>query len=192
MDPISKFGPDQGAALDPEELETYLREIQAFMFRRKGAYAPPPLGRVALAGFSNGCGQLLNKLVANSQHPLLKDFVKEIYLLDPRMNSEQLVGRLLKWRGDNAADKRIRVYLSKPDASYLKVIDTATMPSTESSAIALIVCTCDVAAESTNAPSRVPPGTAMNRKCDGLHDLTPPPATKHAAPSSTSARYSQG
>jgi hypothetical protein len=130
VDPISKFGPDQGAALDPEELETYLREIQAFMFRRKHAYAPPPLGRVALAAFSNGCGQLLNKLIANPTHSLLKDFVKEIYLLDPRMNSEQLVGRVLAWRRDNPADKRVRAYLSIPDAAYLKLIDTSSMPGT--------------------------------------------------------------
>jgi hypothetical protein len=128
--PVNKLGPDQGAALDPEELETYLREIQAFMFRRKHAYAPPLLGRVALAAFSNGCGQLLNKLLANPQHAFLKEFVKEIYLLDPRMNSVQLVGRIQSWRGNDAVDNRVRIYLSAPDAAYLKIIDQPAMPST--------------------------------------------------------------
>jgi hypothetical protein len=128
--PFNKLGPDQGAALDPEELETYLREIQAFMFRRKHAYAPPPLGRVALAAFSNGCGLPLNKLMSNAQHTFIKNSVREIYLLDPRMNSQELVGRIEKWRSDAPGDKRVRVYVSIADAAYLKLIDTATMPPT--------------------------------------------------------------
>ena len=73
-----------------------------------------------------------------------------------------------------------------------RIQHTATIPRTVSSAVALIERTCDVTADRRKALRRATMGMTMNRRWDGFHDLTPPPATKHAIPSNRSERYSQG
>ena len=71
----------------------------------------------------------MNKFLAkNPAHSFLKDHLKEMYLLDPRMNSEELVNRMLAWANGSPDEKRIRVYVSTPDAAYLRIINTARFP----------------------------------------------------------------
>jgi hypothetical protein len=129
--PVNRLSKEVGVFLNAEDAESLIREIQGFMQRRSSNYEVPAPGHVALSAFSAGCGILINSLLGKSQdHPFTKKILKEIYLLDPRMNSEALVGQVLKWANADPGNKRLRVYLSTPDANYLKVIGAQSFPPT--------------------------------------------------------------
>ncbi|HSB71537.1 MAG TPA: hypothetical protein VLT62_19595 [Candidatus Methylomirabilis sp.] len=127
--PVNKLGPEIAAILKAEEMESYLREIQAFMFRRNNAYRPPGLGHVALSGFSAGCGLLMHKFLADNQgHSFVEKILKELYLLDPRMNPSGLAAQVIKWADGNASERRVRVYISTPESAYLPVVAQKSFP----------------------------------------------------------------
>ncbi len=122
--PIARLGNHLGPLADATVMEQVLREIQTFFYHRADDSPPPQLGRVALSAYSNGAGIHLNAfLQKNQRHPFLANLVRELYLMDPRMNDEALVNAVIAWsRTGQAADKRIRVYLGARHAEFLRVI----------------------------------------------------------------------
>jgi hypothetical protein len=127
--PLNRLGKEVGVFLKAEEAESLLREIQGMMQRRNRNHNVPQLGHVGLCGFSAGCGILMNSFLSKSQdHPFTKKILKEIYLLDPKMNAAELSNQVMKWANGDPANKRLRVYLSAPDANYLKVVGATSFP----------------------------------------------------------------
>ena len=122
--PIPKLPGHIGALKDATVMEQVLREIQSFFYHRGDSGTPPQLGRVALAAYSNGAGMHLNEFLQRHQgHPFLTNLVRELYLMDPRMNDAALVNGVLAWaRSGPADDKRIRVYLGAQHGEFLRVL----------------------------------------------------------------------
>lgn len=83
--PVSKPGPEVGSFMDAATMELVLREIGAFMFRAAGIHpdTPPPVGRVALAGFSAANSLVAQFLTKNATHAFVTDKLQEVYGFDP-------------------------------------------------------------------------------------------------------------
>jgi hypothetical protein len=122
--PIHRLPGHLGALKDASVMEQVLREIQAFFCHRAEIATPPQLGRVALSAFSNGAGIHLKAfLQANQGHSFLTNLVREVYLMDPRMNDEELANAVIAWSHTGPKDdKRVRVYLGAQHGEFLRVV----------------------------------------------------------------------
>jgi len=122
---------------DPEETETILQELQAFMFWRGGVAAPPKnnsVGKTAIAAFSSGTFFLNNWLKDDAKRKghFLSSVVSAVYFLDPMRSYvlngksvpvlDEFVASALKWAAESA-DRRIRLYMQFPWPSLKKLMD---------------------------------------------------------------------
>ncbi len=93
---------------DPQKSQEILRAVQQFIANKEGLSLQPEIGRVALAGFSNGNG-LVGTLLSRS-HPYLRDQVKEVYMFDaPASLGINWINSARVWAG-NDTSKVIRMY----------------------------------------------------------------------------------
>ncbi len=112
--PSNKVGPEVGVFQNAAAIDAILREIQAFMFRRKGVYTAPELGRTAMASFSAG-NELITAFLgqpANQSHPFYLNTLQELYMFDVAQGgADAWVAQASAWarRGDSAS-KMIRAY----------------------------------------------------------------------------------
>ena len=121
---------------DPQEIETILREVQAFMFWKAGVAAPPKsIGKTAIAAFSSGNFILNNWLKdpAKRKSNFFSKIVSAVYFLDPLRNAlkdgqsvdvlNEFIVSANDWATENPPDKRIRVYMQWTWPSLQKLID---------------------------------------------------------------------
>lgn len=98
-----------------------LEEIHAQMLRKNGYYiCQPRVGRVALSGHSAGNASVLQTLGRTRNHPFGQSVLKEVYMLDPHMQSAAVTGgyvdalnNFMNNPGGTAADhgdRRVRLY----------------------------------------------------------------------------------
>lgn len=132
--PCNDYTEGFGDLADPEDAETVLKEIQAFMFWSGGTtVAPTSIGNTAVAAFSAGnffLGKWLKDDKARNGH-FLHSVVRAIYFLEPMRSYtldgktvqvlDEFVASALKWAGEGD-DKRIRVYMQFPWPSLQKLI----------------------------------------------------------------------
>lgn len=130
--PLNRHPGELGVLLDAAWMQRILTEIQGFMFRLAGVPLAPPLGRTALAAFSSG-----NSLVAqflgnplNQRHALYLSTLRELYMFDaPASGVSSWVAQAIRWaRAGSGADKMIRVFTRRNDASYRALLGAA-LPS---------------------------------------------------------------
>lgn len=126
---------------DPNVLEEALTEISRRAYEGADdtpriAAQVPPLGRVAVAGYSRSGEVLLDLLTNSSKNTrFMQETLREFYAFDvmlnrsgsqgsPRTKTEgfqQFWGKLKKWQGDDS-DKLIRLYSSEPGTiEFLRV-----------------------------------------------------------------------
>ena len=109
---------------DPKDIETILREVQAFMFWKAGVAAPPKsIGKTAIAAFSSGNFILNNWLKdpAKRKSNFFSKIVSAVYFLDPLRNAvidgksvdvlNEFIRSANDWATENPPDKRVRVYM---------------------------------------------------------------------------------
>lgn len=123
--PGSKVGPEVGVFLSAASMETVLREIQAFMFRRAGIYTPPALGRTALASFSSGNNWVTAFLAKrqNQESAFYQQTLRELYMFDaPGYGSAAWVAQAIAWANRGDVAKMIRAYTSHGVSSYAKLL----------------------------------------------------------------------
>lgn len=118
---------------DPNLLEEALIEISRRAYEGvddtpRIVAQPPPLGRVAVAGYSRSGEILLDLLAKGSKNRFVQQTLREVYAFDvmldrgksrpnPRTKTEgyqQFWEKLEKWQGDDS-DKLIRLYSSELD-----------------------------------------------------------------------------
>jgi hypothetical protein len=122
---------------DPEETETILREIQAFLFWKDGvATLPTSIGKTVIAAFSSGTFFLHKWLQDDKkrQGHFLSKVVRAVYYLDPMRGYVDTTTKVfvqvlndfityaLKW-ADEGTDKRIRLYMQFTWPSLQKLMD---------------------------------------------------------------------
>ncbi len=79
--PMNKSGIESGVFKRAADTEEILNEINAFMFRRARIFTPPPLGRIALAGFSSGVA-LQQELIGSVLSSRRLGTLTEVYMFD--------------------------------------------------------------------------------------------------------------
>ena len=87
--PLNKSGIEAGAFLRANQTEQLLCEINGFMFRQNEVYKPPPLGRIALAGFSGGVVLQENLLDSVLKTPGKLTTLKEVYMFDVHAGGQE-------------------------------------------------------------------------------------------------------
>jgi len=110
--PCNGLGPEIGVFMNAGQVQLILQDVQAYMFRRAGAFLPPFLGRTALAGFSAGnllVTQFLND-PSNRSHSFYLDTLQELYMFEAP-NAVDWVNAAVAWQSaGNAGGKVIRGY----------------------------------------------------------------------------------
>lgn len=120
---------------DPQQTETVLQEVQAYMFWKAGVATPPKsIGKTAVAAFSSGNFILNNWLKDPDKRTshFFSSIVSAVYFLEPLRNAKKdgkwvdvldgFVTSALEWSKKNA-DKRIRVYMQWQWPALQKLID---------------------------------------------------------------------
>lgn len=116
--PINRVTSEVGVMLKADKMELILKEIIAFMFRRKGVYRTPPIGRTALASFSAGNELVTTFLKNNVGSSFAQNTLMEVYNFDLPVgfvSGDKAMRAWTKAVSDwaatgNSADKRIRIY----------------------------------------------------------------------------------
>lgn len=119
---------------DPQDIETILREVQAFMFWKAGVAVPPKsIGKTAIAAFSSGNFILNNWLKdpAKRKSNFFSKIVSAVYFLDPLRNTKDgidvlgpFISSAIAWATDpQNQDKRVRVYMQWTWPALQKLID---------------------------------------------------------------------
>ena len=97
--PCNGLGPEIGVFMNAGQVQLILQDVQAYMFRRAGAFLPPFLGRTALAGFSAGnllVTQFLND-PSNRSHSFYLDTLQELYMFEAP-NALDWVNAAVAWQ----------------------------------------------------------------------------------------------
>src|SRR6266511_1598147 len=83
------------------------------MFRRKGVFAPPGLGRTALAAFSSGNPLVTSFLARNQSHPFCQGTLKEVYMFDSgESDKDPWAAQVSAWlRTGDSSTKMTRIYV---------------------------------------------------------------------------------
>lgn len=116
--PVNRVNSEVGVMLKADKMELILKEIIAFMFRRKGVYRTPTIGRTALASFSAGNELVATFLKNNLASNFAQNTLMEVYNFDLPAGFTSVDKAMRAWTKavsdwaatGNAADKRIRVY----------------------------------------------------------------------------------
>ncbi|MEO7190182.1 MAG: hypothetical protein ABI051_03930 [Vicinamibacterales bacterium] len=133
--PCNSYEENFGDLADPEDAETVLLELQAFMFWR-GRVATPPasVGKTAIAAFSSGNFFLNNWLkdATKRNGRFLSKVVTAVYFLEPMRRYElngkrvevldEIIASALQWAA-GGVDKRIRLYMQFTWPSLKKLMD---------------------------------------------------------------------
>jgi hypothetical protein len=124
--PCNSFDENFRDLNNPEETETILLELQAFMFWRGGVAAPPnSAGKTAIAAFSSANFFIDNWLKDDTKRKghFLSSVVSAVYFLEPMRNYvDAFIASALKWAAESA-DKRIRLYMQFPWPSLKQLVD---------------------------------------------------------------------
>jgi hypothetical protein len=124
--PCNRVGAEIGVFQDAGSVETILREIQALLFRRRGVFTAPPLGRTAMASFSAGNG-LVTQFLTNSRnrsHSFYLDTLREVYMFEaPQGLVPQWVTQALRWANAGSTQgKRVRAYTRGSSDAYRRLV----------------------------------------------------------------------
>ena len=111
-----------GALMNGDAMLAALSEIAAYMFRRKGIFRSPGVGRTALGAFSSGNNLVTSFLAANQRRPFCTSTLKEVYMFDAPMGlgpsrgtgMNRWVREVLAWLASGpSAEKRARAYVQE-------------------------------------------------------------------------------
>jgi hypothetical protein len=135
--PVNRVRSEVGVMLKPAPMEMLLKEIIAFMFRKKGVYRQSQIGRTALASFSAGNELVTTFLRASLNSDFATNKLMEVYNFDLPMGFSTGDAAMRAWTSavsnwaatGNAADKRIRIYQQFNFASFYQQLLGVQPPS---------------------------------------------------------------
>lgn len=126
-----------GVLMNGDTMLTVLEEINAYMFRRRGLFRQPIVGRTALASFSSG-NYLVTSFLAINQHTrFCADVLKEVYMFDLPMGVGETRGRSMnKWvqvvqswlESGPVTDKCARAYVQEATPSLTQMAGEPRFP----------------------------------------------------------------
>jgi len=117
-------GGEAGVFRDAESVQDILREIDAFMYRRKGIYTPPGIGRTGMAAFSSG-NDFTNLFLddrSNRQHPFYLNILKEFYAFDTPHIDKWLDSAMTWWTAGRWEDKVLQIYTRGVGTRYNELL----------------------------------------------------------------------
>jgi hypothetical protein len=127
--PMNRVFQEVGILLSARSMEEVLLEIQSFMFRRKGIFAPPGLGRTALGAFSSGNPLVTSFLARNQTDPFCQDTLKEVYMFDAGdADKDPWAAQVNTWlRSGDPSTKMTRVYVQTTTGALGRLIGNAAL-----------------------------------------------------------------
>ena len=118
-------GAEAGVFRDAESIQDILREIDAFMYRRKGIYNPPGIGRTGMAAFSSG-NDFTNLFLddrSNQQHPFYLEILKELYAFETPHINDWVDSAIKWWQAGRWEDKVLQLYTQGVGKRYNELLD---------------------------------------------------------------------
>jgi len=135
--PVNRLFSEVGVFLKAESMESILKEIVAFMFRKRRVYKTPDLGRIALASFSAGNTLVTTFLNRNLQTGFAQNKLLEVYNFDLPLSVTTGDANMRAWTQavrawaatGNTADKRVRAYTQANFANLYRQLLGVTPPA---------------------------------------------------------------